>query len=57
MSSIVVIFVPWGEPSREVKGASRQPVEVVECIEIPDVSKAEPIEDADQMPLWRWFTF
>ena len=57
MSSIVVIFVPWGDKRSDSRATPQKPIDVTESIENPDAIRSEPIDDAEQMPLWRWFTF
>jgi hypothetical protein len=57
MSSFVLIFVPCGEGRGDVEAAFRKYVDPAESNEDPAATRAETIEDAEQMPLWRWFTF
>jgi hypothetical protein len=56
MRSIAVIFLPCGATPDEVEAALRKKIESPECIEIPGAVRSEPIDDAEQLPLWRWFT-
>jgi hypothetical protein len=57
MDSFELIFVPREKTRGEVEIALREPVHSAEFIETSVATRPEPIEDAEQLPLWRWFTF
>jgi hypothetical protein len=57
MRSIAVIFLPCGATLGEIEAALRKKIEPREFFAIPGTVRSEPIDDAEQLPLWRWFTF
>jgi hypothetical protein len=57
MRSFVVIFAPSGQKRSEVEAALREHAESAEFVDIPGDIPTEPPPDAEQLPLWRWFTF
>ncbi len=58
MRSVVFIFVPWQMP-REPEPVWIKHVDVEKPIKDTTAARAraKPIEDAEQMPLWKWFAF
>ncbi len=57
MSSIVVIFLPGGKTREELAAVLRRFADAVETIDVSAADFREPAPDAEQLPLWRWFTF
>jgi hypothetical protein len=57
MSSIVVIFLPGGKTREELAAVMRRCADTVETIDVPAADSREPVPDAEQLPLWQWFTF
>ena len=58
MKSFVVIFVPHGEKSADAETAFRRFFDSEEAmIKIPGATPLPDAEDAEQLPLWRWFNF
>ena len=57
MRSTVLIFVPCGKTPTEMETALRKHVDLAEGTENPTAISSEPVEDAEQLPLWKWFTF
>jgi hypothetical protein len=55
MRSFVVIFAPSGQKRSEVEAALRQHVDAAEFVENPAATRSDMMEDAEQLPLWRWF--
>lgn len=55
MSAYVYIFVPVEKKHSEVDAALRQHLDSPEFIPIPTATATEAVQDAEQMPLWRWF--
>jgi hypothetical protein len=57
MRSYVFVFVPC-EVYRETEAPVREHVEPErKNIDEAAIEKPETIDDAEQLPLWRWFTF
>jgi len=57
MNQFVVIFVPYGEKFADVDvGQHQRPESKNDFAKSADASFSQP-EDAEQLPLWRWFTF
>jgi hypothetical protein len=57
MNSFVILFVPGTEECRDLEAALRKRIDRAESIDGPPVTDSATIEDAEQLPLWRWFTF
>jgi hypothetical protein len=58
MSSFVLVFVPFKDDRDGAEAAWRQHVGSPENFEDQAATtQPEIIEDAEQLPLWRWFTF
>jgi hypothetical protein len=57
MRSFVVIFVPCRWTRSDMESVLRKHTDSAEFVEAPEEHHAEPIDDAEQLPLWRWFTF
>jgi hypothetical protein len=57
MNSFVLIFVPCGKEQADIEAAFRKHVDSAESVENPTANGAKAINDEDQLPLWRWFTF
>ncbi|HWC61950.1 MAG TPA: hypothetical protein VHC44_19840 [Verrucomicrobiae bacterium] len=57
MSSIVVIFLPGDKTRDDLAAAVRQFENEVESMDVPAAGSREPVADAEQLPLWQWFTF
>jgi hypothetical protein len=57
MNSFVLIFVPCGKEQADIQAAFRKHVGPTELVEGLTTIRAEAINDEDQLPLWRWFTF
>ena len=57
MRSFVVIFVPCRWTHGDAESVLREHTDSAEFVEAPDKIRSEPVEDAEQLPLWRWFTF
>ena len=55
MNDFVVILPPRGATRADFETAIRQHTKCHEFIDVPAVATAEPIDDAEQLPLWRWF--
>lgn len=55
MNAFVVIFPRRGTTRAEFEAAVRQQLTLPEFIDIPTVVPSETIDDAEQLPLWRWF--
>lgn len=55
MNAFVVIFPPRGATRAEFEAAVRQNVTSPEFVDIPSAVSSENIDDAEQLPLWRWF--
>jgi hypothetical protein len=54
-SSFVLVLVPCGELHSDVEEVLRKHVNSAEPVEEPAATRVEAIEDAEQLPLWRWF--
>gem|GEM_PF-4611841 len=57
MSSLVFIFVPVATEKREFEAAVRKHLDSAEFIEVPPEANRAAIDDAEHLPLWRWFSF
>ena len=57
MNSFVLIFVPDGDRRRDIEAALHKHVDPVEPKGRTRAVHAEMIDDAEQLPLWQWFTF
>ena len=57
MRSLVMILVPCGQTRNDFEAALREHAASAEFVDMPNETHAEPVEDAEQLPLWRWFTF
>jgi hypothetical protein len=57
MSSVVVIFLPGSTAIENLATTLRQCADAIESTDIPAARSHEPATDADQLPLWQWFTF
>jgi hypothetical protein len=55
MKSFVVIYLLRGERARDIEAALRKQIDLEDAVEKPTAAPARTIEDADQLPLWRWF--
>lgn len=58
MRSYVFVFVPDSEVGRESEVARKERVDPER--QSPNetaATKHEVVDDAEQLPLWRWFTF
>lgn len=57
MNSFILVFVPDRAARGDFEAALGKHVDSAEFIEAPIASHSETIEDMEQLPLWRWFTF
>jgi hypothetical protein len=57
MRPVVFIFLPDGEPPREIAALLQKPADADEFIPDRVPTCPQPIEDADQLALWKWFSF
>jgi hypothetical protein len=57
MSSLVFIFVPVATEKREFESAVRKHLDSAEFIEVPPEADRARIDDTEQLPLWKWFTY
>lgn len=57
MGSFVLILVPCGQTRSDFEAALREHADSAEFVDVPNETHSEPVEDAEQLPLWRWFTF
>jgi hypothetical protein len=55
MNSFVVVFVPCDEMRRDIEAALSKHVDPTEFAEKPADAPTRTIEDAEELPLWRWF--
>lgn len=55
MNTFVVMFPPRGTTRADFEAAVRQQLASPEFIDVPSAVPSETIDDADQLPLWRWF--
>lgn len=55
MNAFVVILPPVGGPRTDFETAVRQHVNSPEFIDTPPAVPPKTVDDADQLPLWRWF--
>ena len=53
--SFVMIFAPDGQTRNDIEAALRDYTSFAQFVDVPSAIHAEPIEDAEQLPLWRWF--
>ena len=56
MNSFVVIVPPRGTTRADFEAAVRQHLAFPEFIDIPPAVSSDTVDDADQFPLWRWFS-
>jgi hypothetical protein len=57
MRSLVFIFVPVETEKREFESAVRKHLDLAEFIEVRPEAKRATIDDPEQLPLWKWFTY
>jgi hypothetical protein len=57
MRSLVMILVPCEQKRSDVEAALREHTDSAEFVDVPVKNQPETVEDAEQLPLWRWFTF
>jgi len=55
MNAFVVIFPPGGTTRADFEAAVRQHANSPEIIDLPSAVPSQEIDDAEQLPLWRWF--
>lgn len=55
MNAFVVIFPPCGTSRADLETAVRQHVNSLEVIDVPPAVPVKTIDDAEHLPLWRWF--
>jgi hypothetical protein len=51
----VFVFLPPGGAHPKFEAALRKHVDAPDFIDIPTVAKTEKNQDAEKLPLWRWF--
>jgi hypothetical protein len=57
VTSIVLIFVPSETTRAEFEDALQKHIVSAESFANSASEKCAPAEDAEQLPLWRWFSF
>jgi len=57
MQSAIIILLPDNHSRADVESALRKHAAAVEIIDLPPATFHAPVEDVDDLPLWRWFTF
>ena len=58
MQSAIIILLPGDHNTRaDIESALRKHAAAVEIIDLPPATFHAPVEDVDDLPLWRWFTF
>ena len=57
MNSFVLIFVPGETEPADIESVFCKRVGRAEPVDNQTANHSETIDDAEQLPLWRWFTF
>lgn len=55
MNTLVILFPPRNSTRADFDSAVHRHADSAEFIDLPPITPSEQIEDAEQLPLWRWF--